>query len=136
MKILVKLSDFVKRKLGAYDSHGSLFSKKHIQSMKYDISVLPLAMQARYADAMTVKNVNNRDFIRFSALELYNIQHLDHLFSTDGFDAVSIGNLAFIALNSSDKTVRNKCLDILEKYRNFVKSQKLNVKPAIVNLKK
>ena len=136
MKMFVKISDFVKRKLGAYDSRGSLYSKKHIESMKYDVAELPLALQARYADAITVKNVGNRDFIRFSALELYNDYHLDHLFNTDGFDAVSVGNLAFIALNATDKSVRNKCLDILEKYRNFVKSKKLKVKPAINNLKK
>lgn len=126
MNLIRKITDSIRRKLGFYDSYGSRFSQRHLLKVGDDIAFYPLSAQARYADAVTVTNIKNENFILLSCASLLDGVPISE--SESAFTPTTIGNLAFIALNSHRKDIRTKCMDILDNYKAYVKSKRLIIK--------
>lgn len=117
------ISDSARRRMGRFDSHGLRHSKRYLEEVRYDIAFYSLSAQSFFADAVTVKNVGNADFLSFSVAGLYSGSP-----RFEDFDATTVGNLAFIALNATSKAVRTRAMDILEGYKSYVRNKNLLIR--------
>lgn len=95
------------------DEFGLYHSLEHLEKIKYEIAFMPIEKQSRYADYVCITNLDNP---HINEMVLSGI-------STEGlyeWNATSVGNAAFIALNSKDSNIRKFCLELLDIYKKFV----------------
>ena len=107
----------IKRFFGFHDSFGLRHSLEKLQSIQREIAFYPIREQANYADAITIENVNNRDFLEEQVL---NIDENDTSLYTN-LNATAVGNLAYIAAyNSNNVSARRKAGLILLNYKEYL----------------
>lgn len=79
------------------------------------LASMPLQRQAQFADAITVANVNNVDWLK-KQLDSVDVDNPDFY---NNANANSIGNCAFLVLHTNNNEVRAKCLKILDNLKKF-----------------
>lgn len=95
-----------------FDKFGLAHSLEHLSEMKYKILELSLEEQAGYVDCVTSYNVEHN---------IYNNPDKDIERFFPKFNTTSVGNMAYIILNSKDSVQRECCRDILNKYKEYCK---------------
>lgn len=107
--------DSIRRRLGMFDSNGLRYSLEHLNSIKKEILNYDIVKQAAYADAVTVNNCNNHDFIVISLLDIKEQNSGNYA----DINATSIGNLAYIHLFCKNKQLS----DLAFKRLNLLKTK-------------
>jgi len=113
-----KIIDAIKRWFGFFDSNGVRFTMRHYEAVKYKILDFPLNHQARYANLITVTKINETRFLKKAFLP-FNEKEPNYIFPN--FNAMSVGNLAFIQLNAPTKHYRDKAESLLTAYAEWIK---------------
>lgn len=91
-------------------------SLEHLKEVKDKIINWSIEKQAKYADGICVKIVNEKN-LEFIKIQMDDINVNDHsMFET--FNTTSIGNLAYLALNAP-KEYAEKAKTILENYKSY-----------------
>lgn len=95
-----------------FNKNGLAHDLDHLDEMKDIIPFLPIEEQANYSDQICVQTCNN-----------ITLEQIDGDHDFEIFNTTSIGNLAYIALNSPNKDVREKAVEILGQYKEYAKSK-------------
>lgn len=114
-KILKKINaNSALRALGYFDNYGLKYSTKHLERIKYSIPFWSRKSQEHYADQITVENVHQPMFQHPAFLSgLYDEYWMP------GYNATTVGNLAYISRRHKNKEVReraDKMLYLLAQY--------------------
>jgi hypothetical protein len=86
-----------------------------LNELKYKIMDLPLMEMATYSDKITRHGI--------AAITVYDIHESEKHFKE--FNATSVGNMAFVALNHPIHDVKVEAMIMLEQYRNYLKEKGL-----------
>jgi len=113
-----KILDAIRRNFGLFDSNGVRFTQRHYERVKHDIIDYPLNKQARYANLITVSKINDTRFLKRAFLP-YSEKEPNYIFPN--FNAMSVGNLAYIQLNAPTKHYRDKAENLLTAYAKWLK---------------
>lgn len=114
----------VSRDPADYPNFGLNHTPQHLKDIADKIAFFPIEKQAEYADAICRAMIDNHerhveDF-EFSSISDNGLSK---------FNATSIGNIAYTAMNSSSvKEVRNalKILELFKEYKTRMKNQRKN----------
>jgi len=90
-----------------FNSFGLRYNLFDLEKLSYSIILLPLEQMADYVDGVTKKAIDNNDTLFLLKQILYikneDIKNID----IQKLNAISIGNLAYIALNSFSEDAKN-----------------------------
>ncbi len=92
-----------------------------LKEIKYQIAFYEIKEQAKYADSVCVTFVKNKEFVRSQFVEANDVVFR----SFQNWNATSVGNLAYTSLFCEIPEISQKCLDFIEKYRNWIKENNL-----------
>lgn len=105
----LEIIDRLKRAFGFFDSRGLRFSKTHLQRIDNQIIFWDIAKQADYRDRVCEVSVLHE--MEHTFLDIHSRPHFP------GFNATSVGNLAFVALYSLNPKYKAWALSVLTQYR-------------------
>ena len=105
-----------------FNEHNLKFDIEYLNTIGGSIALLPLELSYEYADRLCRKSVDEEDGI---VERSFINQVIDENMLTD-VDATSIGNMAYIALNSKNDIAKKKAFDVLEKFMHHYLDKLLN----------
>lgn len=113
-----------KLRLKFYNKSGLNHTLEHLESVFDQIPFWSLKKQAKYADHVVQKHVNDAKFIQ------EQFPHTDRIDTTkfDQFNTTGIGNLAYIALNCTNPDIQMHCKRVLVAYNSWKLKQTANLK--------
>lgn len=121
------VKDWAWRLFGFHDSYGLKYSRKHLQAAFEHIHLMPIAKQARYADKII------KDLVRDRLETRTMLDGAFRHFAT--FNTTSVGNLAYLALNSYDKRVKDQSIKILHDFNQYrIREGKLKTVKTLVGV--
>ncbi|MBE7412686.1 MAG: hypothetical protein HS129_11615 [Leptospiraceae bacterium] len=91
---------------------GLNYSIEYLESLFLVIIDYPLVFMAKFADRVCQSKVEK--------ITLSEITSFD--FNFGNFNTTSIGNLAFVAINTKDRNIREGCFLILDRFRDHLKT--------------
>lgn len=102
-----------------FNSDGLRFTMEHLQDIGGAVCLLPLEYMAEYVDAITKNHIdeNDTEFINRHRDSFKPEHHTPETFPN--YNATSIGNIAYVALNCKDETLVKYCMDILDRYSDW-----------------
>jgi len=115
------IKDAIKRFFGLFDSNGLRYSTAHYARIHNTIMEFPKEKQARYANRATVHFVKDQRFLKKAFLP-YSEKPDAYIFKH--FNAISVGNLAYIQLHGPTSHFCNKARTLLNRYRNYLLDNK------------
>lgn len=95
----------------SYDNYGLRYSVEHLNKIGQSLIFLPIEYMAEYVDVVTKTNVDIGDPDFLEQILNINPKNID----TSDKNATSIGNAAYVALNSKDEKARKIAFGILER---------------------
>ena len=112
-----KLKDAIRRFFGFWDSYGLKYSIAHYELIQDDIMTYCLKKQSRYANRATVVYVHDIKFLHKAFLPF---SEKPDKFIFQNFNAISVGNLAYIQRYAKTAHFRNKAKSLLARYNNYL----------------
>lgn len=96
--------DSIKRNFNLHDSKGLKYTHSELESIFPEIIYLDIKEQAKYADVVTSNSLKfvEEQIIYYEHLPEENLKQ-----EMDKFNATSIGNLAYIYLNTKDDKIKS-----------------------------
>jgi len=115
--------NLLKRLLGGYDEDGLKYSINHLKNIMDEIPYYPIEKQAEYADGICVSLIDDKEHhdSEFDEINEGNVKEYQYF---NLWNATSVGNTAYVALNSPYPDIREKAKLLLQEYKNWHKRQK------------
>jgi hypothetical protein len=112
--------NLLKRPFGQYDNNGLKYPVSYLNKIEKEIAFYPLHEQAKYVDQVCYQNAKNIFFLeeQFSNFDPYDTSQYD------GFNATSVGNMAYLALYAPSYEIRMKCMQALANYKAYLRLNK------------
>jgi len=103
-----------------FNSFGLRFSDEHLKKMGGAIILMPLEYMAEYVDIVTKARIDehDEDFITQQILGISPTADIDNI-AMEKWNATSIGNIAYIALNCKDEDAQKISIQLLENYYDY-----------------
>ncbi len=111
--LLVILIVIYRQQIGLLLARLILSDLEYLVFIKNYVAFLPIEKKARYADLVIVENCQQ-----------ITMKDLGHTQGFETWNTTSIGNMAYIGLNSKNEDVRVRCLELLLMYQTYLRKIK------------